>query len=57
MGKPFHSKCATCGHIEHYLPYACILPGIWDCSCTNYVPTDNLEYLEWKFEEKEKLNV
>lgn len=57
MDKLFKSRCATCNHMEHYLPYACILPGRWECSCTKYVPSDNLEYLEWQLSEKELKNV
>ena len=48
-------KCVTCGHIlGHSLDFG--KTGRYDstchCGCTDWIPSGNLEYLEWCFEKK-----
>jgi len=52
MHKAKNSKCRSCNHL-HYFDSCrhiarCTL-GIY-CLCDNFIPKDNLEYLEWCYE-------
>jgi ribosomal protein L32 len=60
------AKCRNCGHIRmsHILKIKKFLKCVdakldaagtyTACSCKNYEPKDNLEYLEFKYNNKEK---
>jgi len=60
------SKCRTCGHIrmahsslstnkgECLDSRLTIKGGYESCSCHMFIPSDNLEYLEWAADSKEK---
>lgn len=52
-----NSKCKNCndpatGHFRRFMEdnYRCCY-----CPCTDYIPTANLEYLEWRYDQKEKV--
>ena len=54
------SKCRNCACLHYYedglseYPTRCYCPQLDPgmLRCTDYVPTDNLEYLEWKLAKK-----
>lgn len=56
------SLCRKCKVVSTHklleFPYDFKRGVIWDhmekiCGCDNYIPSDNLEYLEWKLKQKE----
>ena len=60
MFKEFpYGNCFTCGHILGHYTEANLkrYSGICHCGCTDWIPGDNLEYLEWCLSKKEKQNV
>ena len=58
-----HADCRACGHWHYWHPDTLIKNGCnrygnqKGCYCTKqtFVPSDNLLYLEWKYEQKEKV--
>jgi hypothetical protein len=58
MFKEFpYGNCFTCGHILGHYNIKGRYDSICHCGCTDWIPQGNLEYLEWKFDQKESLNV
>lgn len=47
------SRCRKCD-IHQYFHAGMGRELYLSASCSNYVPSDNLEYLEWKYEQKNK---
>lgn len=57
MEKAVYPDCQTCGHlIGHYNSRTRIYNDVCYCGCTDWVPLNNLEYLEWSLDKKEKVN-
>lgn len=54
-----NNHCRNCDHHHQIVPGSPLPPysvsGIclMDCGCHLFIPTDNLEYLEYKLKEKE----
>jgi len=60
------SKCRTCDHVRMAHSYLASKKGrcldakltnkdVYDpCNCTMFIPKDNLEFLEWAAQKKEK---
>lgn len=66
----FNSSCRVCGHddchgLSQMLPCerervavaARILGGVYKPWCMQYVPSDNLEYLEFLYEKKKEVKI
>ena len=55
-----YHRCRTCNHTQtsHYKGGGSCRFGLgdgpaWECiNCFEYVPLDNLEYLEWKYDQQ-----
>ncbi len=51
--------CRNCHH-KHSIHEKCLYylekGRVYLCDCNNWVPLDNLEFLEWKLAKKEKEN-
>lgn len=53
--------CRNCSHAHIAGQKVCIMQEGWNiisviCVCEEYVPKDNLEYLEYMYDKKQKLN-
>jgi len=60
------SQCRTCNHVMMAHSFRCNKKGICmdavlrsneqytSCSCVSFIPKDNLEFLEWAAQNKEK---
>jgi hypothetical protein len=53
----FPSRCRNCRHAEHlyictikYYEYGDESEPTYKCSCEEYIPSDNLEYLEYLYD-------
>ena len=52
----YKSRCRTCGEVPRWASGA-YMNHFWDGECLtvgygySYIPSDNLEYLEWKSEQ------
>ena len=58
MHKACYPVCSTCWHIlGHHNPKTRRYDAICHCGCTDWVPGNNLEYLEWCLDKKDKSNV
>jgi hypothetical protein len=46
----YKSICRSCSHVEefHLFPERC--GDYVQCGCYGYIPSDNLEYLEWLYD-------
>jgi hypothetical protein len=53
----FKSDCRTCNHDEHDRTFCSVMFCDYSdndmspeyCDCADYVPSDNLEYVEWSY--------
>jgi hypothetical protein len=57
----FPSKCRICHHSYHvanctiaYYEFGDDSEPTYKCTCKEYLPSDNLEYLEWKYDQRRK---
>lgn len=60
------NRCRNCPHHHNYLPLRSIFYYDYDigeciysnhgCVCSGFIPYDNLEYLEWKYDRLENKN-
>jgi predicted nucleotide-binding protein (sugar kinase/HSP70/actin superfamily) len=59
-GNDWHYLCRECHHMhqvdERAVPIGCRFVPDGKCYCAEYVPDDNLEYLEWKQYKEEHKN-